>query len=182
MICKNRNCKAEFEPIYRNGIIVSRYCIPCMSIKGKKIMKKQWKAEKIIIREKIKTKSNYMNELQRTFNKYIRLRDLGKPCISCGRPLRAKYDAGHCYSVGAYPNLRFNEDNVHGQCVACNQHKHGNVSEYMINLPKRIGYERYGALLDKRKDPQNYSVWDVQEMINVYKEKINVIESKRTND
>ena len=123
-----------------------------------------------------------MRELQRTFNKYIRLRDKGKPCISCGRPLREKYDAGHCFSVGAYPNLRFNEDNVHGQCVSCNQHKHGNVTEYTINLPKRIGYERYGALLDKRKEPQNYSVWDVQEMINVYKEKINVIESKRTND
>ena len=180
MICKS--CKSEFEPLYRNGIVISKFCIPCLSKKGKEKQDKDWKKEKAIIREKIKTKSDYMRELQRTFNKYIRIRDKGKPCISCGRPLREKYDAGHCYSVGAYPNLRFNEDNVHGQCVYCNQHKHGNVSEYMINLPKRIGYERYGALLDKRKDPQNYSVLDVQEMINVYKEKINVIESKRTND
>ena len=180
MICKS--CKSEFEPLYRNGIIISKFCIPCLSKKGKEKQDKDWKKEKAIIREKIKTKSDYMRELQRTFNKYIRLRDKGKPCISCGRPLREKYDAGHCFSVGAYPNLRFNEDNVHGQCVACNQHKHGNVTEYTINLPKRIGYERYGALLDKRKDPKNYSVWDVQEMINVYKEKINVIESKRTND
>lgn len=180
MICKS--CKSEFEPLYRNGIVISKFCIPCLSKKGKVKQDKSWKKEKAIIREKIKTKSDYMRELQQTFNKYIRLRDKGKPCISCGRPLREKYDAGHCFSVGAYPNLRFNEDNVHGQCVACNQHKHGNVTEYTINLPKRIGYARYGALLDKRKDPQNYSVWDVQEMINVYKEKINVIESKRTND
>ena len=180
MICKS--CKSEYEPIYHNGILVSKLCLKCLSKKGKEKQNKDWKKEKAIIRDKIKTKSDYMRELQRTFNKYIRLRDKGKPCISCGRPLREKYDAGHCFSVGAYPNLRFNEDNVHGQCVACNQHKHGNVTEYTINLPKRIGYERYGALLDKRKDPQNYSVWDVQEMINVYKEKINVIESKRTND
>ena len=180
MICKS--CKSEFEPLYRNGIVISKFCIPCLSKKGKEKQDKDWKKEKAIIREKIKTKSDYMRELQRTFNKYIRLRDKGKPCISCGRPLREKYDAGHCFSVGAYPNLRFNEDNVHGQCVACNQLKHGNVTEYTINLPKRIGYERYGALLDKRKDPKNYSVWDVQEMINVYKEKINVIESKSTND
>lgn len=177
MICKS--CKSEYEPIYHNGILVSKLCLKCLSEKGKAKQNREWKKEKAIIRETIKSKSDYMRELQRTFNKYIRLRDKGKPCISCGRPLRAKYDAGHCYSVGAYPNLRFNEDNVHGQCVACNQHKHGNVSEYMINLPKRIGYERYGALLDKRKDAQNYTISDVKELIEVYKDKINVIERLR---
>ena len=177
MICKR--CKSEFEPLYRNGIVISKFCIPCLSKKGKEKQDKDWKKEKAIIREKIKTKSDYMIELQRTFNKYIRLRDKGKPCISCGRPLREKYDAGHCYSVGAYPNLRFNEDNVHGQCVACNQHKHGNVSEYVINLPLRIGLERYELLLDKRKEPQNYTVSDLKELIEVYKTKIKKIELSR---
>lgn len=177
MICKS--CKLEYEPMYHNGILVSRFCIPCLTKKGRIKQKTEWKKEKAIIKEKIKTKSDYMRELQKTFNKYIRLRDLGKPCISCGKPLRQKYDAGHCYSVGAYPNLRFNEDNVHGQCVACNQHKHGNVSEYMINLPKRIGYDRYGALLDMRKNAQNYTIYDVKELIEVYKEKIKKIELSR---
>ena len=82
MICKS--CKSEFEPLYRNGIVISKFCIPCLSKKGKEKQDKDWKKEKAIIREKIKTKSDYMRELQRTFNKYIRLRDNGKPCISFG--------------------------------------------------------------------------------------------------
>ena len=177
MICKS--CKSEYEPIYHNGILVSKFCLKCLSKKGKQKLKKEWKKEKSEIIEKLKTKSYYQRELQYFFNKYIRLRDLGKPCISCGRPLRGKYDAGHFYSVGAYPNLRFNEDNVHGQCVYCNQHKHGNVSEYVINLPLRIGLERYELLLDKRKEPQNYTVSDLKELIEVYKTKIKKIELSR---
>jgi len=39
MIC--RSCKSEFEPIYRNGIIVSRLCVSCLSKKGKEKMKKK---------------------------------------------------------------------------------------------------------------------------------------------
>ena len=177
MTCKD--CKTEYEPIYHNGILVSKLCLKCLSKKGKQKLNKEWKKEKSEIIERLKTKSDYLNELQKIFNKYIRLRDFGKPCISCGNQLREKYDAGHCYSVGAYQNLRFNEDNVHGQCVACNQHKHGNVSEYVINLPLRIGLERYELLLDKRKEPQNYTVSDLKELIEVYKTKIKKIELSR---
>ena len=177
MICKS--CKSEYEPIYHNGILVSKLCLKCLSKKGKQKLKKDWKIEKAEIIERLKTKSDYLNELQKIFNKYIRLRDFGKPCISCNRPLRGKYDAGHYYSVGAYPNLRFNEDNVHGQCVYCNQHKHGNAADYTVNLPLRIGVERYNNLVENRNVSQNYTVSDLKELIEVYKTKINKIELSR---
>ena len=54
-------------------------------------------------------------------NKYIRLRDVGKECISCGTPLVAEqlgggFDVGHYRSRGAAPHLRFYTLNIHGQC------------------------------------------------------------------
>jgi hypothetical protein len=69
--------------------------------------------------------SDHVKELQVIVNKYVRLRDKDKGCISCGTPLLGKYDAGHYYSAGGNPELRFNTDNIHGQCVYCNQHRHG---------------------------------------------------------
>ena len=48
------------------------------------------------------------------FHKYIRNRDAGQPCISCDS--FTTLQAGHFYSAGNNPSVRFNEDNVHGQC------------------------------------------------------------------
>lgn len=73
------------------------------------------------------------------FNKFIRLRDHGKPCISCGS--YTELQAGHFYSGGHYSCLRFNENNVHGQCKRCNYFLSGNLNEYRKNLVKKIGKE-----------------------------------------
>lgn len=171
-LIKCRKCKSDFEPIYRNGIILSRLCLSCLSAKAKaKVIK-----DKVIktreLKEKLKTKSQWLSDLQKVFNEFIRLRDKNKNCISCGKPLIGKYDAGHFFSVGAYPNLRFNEDNVHGQCVECNQHKHGNISEYSIRLPIMIGLDKFDKLLEERNKPLNLTVSEIQEKIKYYKEKI----------
>jgi hypothetical protein len=96
-------------------------------------------------KEALKSRREVLNDTQRVFNKFIRLRDDALPCISCGEH-RNTYDAGHYRSTAAAPQLRFNEDNVHKQCVHCNQHKSGNAIEYRIGLVKRIGTERVEAL------------------------------------
>lgn len=177
MICKD--CKKEFTPFYKNGVIVSKICVTCLIEKRKRIERKDWSKEKKKRLESLKTHSEWLNELQKVFNTYIRARDEGKPCISCGKSLRGKFDAGHFFSVGAYPNLRFNEDNVHGQCVACNQHKHGNVNEYSLQLPMRIGQSRFDDLLLIRSEPLHLSTEDIKEKIAYYKAKIKEINSKR---
>lgn len=78
------------------------------------------------------------------FRKWIRERDKDQPCISCGK--YTTLQAGHFYSAGHYPVLEFHPDNVHGQCLRCNYHLHGNLINYRANLINRIGLERVEKL------------------------------------
>lgn len=133
---------------------------------------KQWQKDKKVIKEKLMTKKDYLNILQKVFNTYIRLRDKGKHCISCDKQLRQNdINAGHFYSVGAYPNLRFNELNAHNQCIECNLHKHGNVLEYSLRLPNRIGIDNYNLLQENRNTPLKIDIEEVKELIKIYKDK-----------
>lgn len=109
-------------------------------------------------KEAAKRPSEHMAAAQDAFNAFIRARDHDQPCISCGvknPPMTSggQWDAGHYLSRGAYPELRFNEDNCHKQCKKCNggggrfAHKARTVSEqYRENLIHRIGLERVEAL------------------------------------
>jgi len=80
------------------------------------------------------------------FNKYIRLRDQDLFCVSCNKPSNT-YHAGHYFSQGSNPGIKFNLDNVNKQCVKCNFYLHGNLIEYTENLKKKIGLERYEKLV-----------------------------------
>lgn len=103
-------------------------------------------------KEAIKTLPKLKKEAEREFNTYIRARDANLPCISCGAPppdlsgLHAGRDAGHYRSVGSAAHLRYHEDNVHAQCVHCNQWGAGRAVEYRIGLIARIGEKRVVAL------------------------------------
>jgi hypothetical protein len=83
-------------------------------------------------------------KLQLIFNAYIRKRDEGKPCISCGKP--GYLQAGHFYSVRMYDGLRFNEDNCHGECPHCNGWDDMHLLSYVSNLIERIGENRFEKL------------------------------------
>lgn len=135
--------------------------------------KKDWKVKRAEIIERLLTHSDYLNMLQVVFNTFIRLRDANRPCISCGTINNVKYDAGHFYSRKGYSGVRFDEDNVHKQCSNnCNMHLSGNFAEYSIQLPLRIGQERYDALVQRRHQELRLSIPDIKEMIIKYKAKI----------
>lgn len=97
---------------------------------------------------------------QAVFNKWIRERDKGQPCISCnsGQPNQAC----HYLSQGHHSALRFNEDNCHLGCVKCNLFLHGNLVNYRKGLIKKIGEERVLALENTRKAAHK---WDRLELI-----------------
>lgn len=111
------------------------------------------------------------------FNTYIRLRDKGKSCISCNKRLTENYDAGHFYTVKNYSFLRFNEDNVHGQCGQCNQHLHGNLVEYSRKLKLRIGEKKFIELEESRHKELLLTKEEIQKLIARYKLKIKEIQS-----
>ena len=117
-----------------------------------------------------------LNKCQYYFNLYIRLRDEGQPCISCGNPY---FDhASHFFPVKGNQQLRFDEDNCHGGCAYCNTFLYGNQFEYSKRLPKRIGKERFNALLKRQGDAKKntgfkWQRWELIEKIEYYKERVN---------
>jgi len=105
-------------------------------------------------------------------NPYIRERDkacFGR-CISCNS---AVTQAGHRFSVGAYPGMRFRVNNIHGQEISCNHFKSGNLDEYDCGLAARHGKEyldllKMDALLYKRNGFK-FDKFDVVQVGNTYK-------------
>jgi hypothetical protein len=93
---------------------------------------------------KDKTLSQLKAIAVRHFHKFIRTRDKDQPCISCGK--YTTLQAGHFYSAGYHPSVKFNEDNVHGQCKRCNYFLSGNLLPYKENLLKKIGQERFDKI------------------------------------
>ena len=90
-------------------------------------------------KEAIKSRADWAKEAQQAFNAWVRARDDGLPCISCGRQHQGQWHAGHYLSTGARPELRYTESNVHRQCAPCNTHLSGNAVLYRIGLINRIG-------------------------------------------
>jgi hypothetical protein len=87
----------------------------------------------------------------REFNRFIRLRDADKPCISCGTTKPVKYDAGHYITAGSCTALRFDEKNVHKQCSwYCNKNLSGNVNGYTQGLIERFDQ----SIVDYLRGPQ----------------------------
>ena len=96
---------------------------------------------------------------QSAVNAYVRARDEGMPCISCGemRPLQA----GHYWSVGARPELRFNEANIHGQCSRCNVDLAGNREAFRAGIVDRLGSE-LADCLDTPAPAQKFTLDDLK--------------------
>jgi hypothetical protein len=104
----------------------------------------------IIQKYKGKTIPSLLKLATKHFNAYIRKRDSKEThfvCISCNKPKTlSQMHAGHYYSAGYHSSVRFDEDNVHGQCVHCNTFLHGNLINYKNNLLRKIGSDRMEEL------------------------------------
>ena len=128
-------------------------------------------------KEAIKTIPVLIKEAQREFNAYIRARDRDQPCISCGAPppdlsgLHAGRDAGHYRSVGSASHLRFHEDNVHAQCVHCNQWGAGRAVDYRIGLVARLDLARVEAL-EHNNTPNKWTHEELRGIRDTYRAKL----------
>lgn len=128
------------------------------------------KAKKAAL-ENLKTRKQHLQELQVIFNSWVRARDAGQPCISCGRHHQGQWHAGHYRSVGSAPELRFEPTNTHIQCQPCNTHLSGNLIAYRVNLIKKIGLERV-EWLEGQHEPKKYTLEEIQRMKAFYRAEI----------
>lgn len=120
-----------------------------------------------------KRASELVKIAQKEFNSFIRTRDSKGDhfiCISCNeRKALTLMNAGHYYSAGNHSYLRFNENNVHGQCVKCNCYMHGNLIPYRENLIKKIGIAEVEKLDQWKNLKQRWDRVQLMALIEKYK-------------
>ncbi len=158
---KCAHCREWFHPAREGQVVCSFECASAIgknrqqspgsgegrAVKRQRESEKEGRQRRRAKRESFKTKAQWDKEAQSAFNRYIRIRDEGKPCVSCGNPLIGKsnyltgsaIDASHYRSRGAASHLKFNVFNVHSACTRCNRQLSGNAVEYRIHLIERIG-------------------------------------------
>jgi len=146
------HCKTKFTP----KRFLQKYCEltdECQSASIHKVLehnrklaeKKEadkWKEEKAKMIENTKTLSEFKKDLELEINGIVRLIDKGHDCISGGFKWgNYKVHAGHLYSVGSSPSIRFNLLNIFGQSEHDNLHLHGNGAIYLERIKTVFGEE-----------------------------------------
>ncbi len=123
----------------------------------------------------IKKKPDLKAKLDKVFSLYIRLRD-SKPfnyrffkCISCGeiKPFE-QADCGHFHSR-RHLSTRFDEDNAHAECRACNRFSADHLINYEKNLIAKIGQQKFDLLKVKAAGTSKMSDFEYEQLIKYYK-------------
>lgn len=178
-ICKY--CKAKYKPEKPKQIVCSAECAIGWSEKQRtKQLHTQARMERKALREKklaMKSRKEWLKDVERVFNAYIRARDAHLPCISCETTNpNIQYCAGHYRTVGSSPHLRFDERNVNKQCNKnCNMEKSGNIHKYRIGLIKKYGLEVVEAL-EADNTQRHYTIDDLKALKVHYQAKIKELE------
>ena len=164
---KCKECKTLFTP---ERPLQSVCGFECSLSHSRKKAQTKVKVEIRQAKEKLKSRSEWLKEAQAAFNAWIRYRDEGLPCISCNG-LTGKRNAGHYRSVGAAPELRFEEKNCHIQCEKCNSYLSGNLIAYRKNLLVKIGIDSL-EWLEGKHEAKHYSIEQIKEIKQLYKQKL----------
>lgn len=131
-------------------------------------------------KKKLKTLSQLKKICWTWFSQYIRLRDCLKTtgtlhegrCYTCDTiyPMK-KLQAGH-FLPGRKNAVLFQEDQVHAQCFACNVWNHGSWPEYYEHMTKDWGIDRIQMMLIGRHDIKKFTRYELEQLIETYKQKI----------
>jgi hypothetical protein len=149
---------------------------------GKKIYKTATQKDITEAKERLKPRSDRMREAQSSFNRYIRARDMGKPCICCGRSqgdlkIGGAVDAGHYRSRGSAPGLKFNVFNCHSQLAYCNRYLSGNVVSYRARLIEKIGLDRVERL-ESDNSPKKFDAEYLDRVKRIFSKRAKMYERK----
>ena len=169
-------CREPFQPRSMTHKACKPECAQELAVKvtaaQKAKQQRQERAQDKVALLALKPLAYFLKKAEKACNAYIRARDAGQGCISCGRHDADVWNAGHFVSVGANSYLRFDEDNIHLQCARpCNMDKGGNLIEYRKALLLKIGSERL-ARLEGWHEPVKRTRADVEAIEAYYKAKL----------
>lgn len=172
-----KHCKERMPPELARHVLHEDCIEPWLAVQNaKKEAARKKKAAAAIRLEKAETRrklaehkklSAWFAEAQTAVNAFVRIRDVGLPCISCATPWAPDFQAGHYRSRGAAKHLALDPRNIHGQCIQCNLHKHSNAVEYRIRLVERFG-AAFVEALESDQAPRHYSADDLAEIKKAY--------------
>jgi hypothetical protein len=166
---KCSECGGEFRPFRTTQSVCSTACaIKDAATKAKKKEAKEWKVEKARRVDKMKTRTQKINEVRPVFQRWIRHRDKDQPCISCPATFADEWHGGHYFKAELYTGIIFNELNCNKQCKRCNKFGQGMQAEYRIGLVKRIG-EAAVLELESIKDALRVYKWSDDELSEIKK-------------
>jgi len=118
------------------------------------------------------SRKTILTKLDKVFSEYIRKRKAVNEfaeCVTCGKVDHWKdLQAGHFMSRKHY-STRWDERNVEVQCMACNVFRYG--EQYKFS--KYLGTELSDELLSKSRETVKFPNWELIEMIEIYKNKLN---------
>ena len=153
--CSNLDCKIKYAMQ-----VASKQKL----LKEKKV-KQDWNKEKLQIKEKLKTLSEWKNDLQREINAIIREIDKGHGCIAT-KSHQGQQHAGHYISVGSNETLRFHLENIWLQSMHSNSWKGGDTIRYQDGIVDLYGIEYLNHLNSlKSIETIKLSIGDIKEKI-----------------
>ena len=178
--CAAKECRRPFAPATPWQVICSDSLTCACAFAEQEATKREAKkakreaAEDKEKRDALKTRKDWIKPTQDAVNRYVRFRDAGKGCISCGTCLvlggvGGGFDAGHYRSRGSAPHLRFELTNVHGQCKRCNNQLAGNAVEFRRGLLERFGLQ-YVEALEADQEPRRHTVEEMAEIRKLVKQ------------
>jgi len=125
-------------------------------------------------KQKTETVNSLKKKVWTVFSKWIRRRDNYR-CYTCDKQM-AEGDsgchAGHYVPQSKGNRLRFDERNVHAQCLSCNSFKRGNLSAYALKLEAQYGsgiLQEFDSIKNERK---KFTKDELQDMLADYKNRI----------
>lgn len=173
--CRVATCGASFVPARMGQAVCSPACAlidgPRHAPKARKALADIERKDIKVRKEKLKSRADHLKDTQHAFNAWIRARDAGQPCISCGTTADVQYCAGHYRTTGSCPELRFEPLNVHLQCNKnCNLSKSGNILGYRPRLLEKIGAEML-AWIEGPHEAKKYTIEQLKAMTAEYRAK-----------
>lgn len=118
------------------------------TLKAKKKVREKKKKEE---RKRKESYIDYKLKLQTKINEIVRLIDYGQPCLA-RRIIPNQIHAGHVFSRGSHPSMKFNLHNIHRQSAQSN-HYQNEDGLFRDGLKKEYGLKYYEFLNSMRSLP-----------------------------